>query len=80
MNCSHFVLLHRFPFSESSIIAKGYDDEFGKLSFMVKGSKRAKSNLKLDYFNLYQVQFRYQAKKKFTKFKSNFCDSAVFSN
>ena len=64
MSSSLFFLLQKFPFSDSSIIAKGFDSEFGKISFILKGSKRLKSTNKLDYFNLYQINFNFSSKKQ----------------
>ncbi len=64
MNSSFFFLLQKFPFSDSSIIAKGFDSEFGRITLILKGSKCLKSTNKLDYFNLYQINFNFSAKKK----------------
>lgn len=40
------VVLHRFPYSDSSWVLKALSPEFGVLSFLVKGGKRGESSFK----------------------------------
>ncbi|MFL3044961.1 MAG: DNA repair protein RecO, partial [Candidatus Neomarinimicrobiota bacterium] len=37
------VVLRRFSYSDTSIIARCFTQEMGKISFMVRGAKRKKS-------------------------------------
>jgi len=40
------IILHRFPYSDSSLIVRGFCSEFGVLSFLIKGAKRKDSPFK----------------------------------
>lgn len=40
------VVLHRFPYSDSSWVLKALSPEFGVLSFLVKGGKRSENSFK----------------------------------
>jgi DNA repair protein RecO (recombination protein O) len=57
---SPLIILHKMPYSESSLIVRGYSRETGKVSFLVKGAKRPKSKFRglLEYFTLYDARYR----------------------
>ncbi len=40
------IILHRFPYSDSSFIVKAFSADFGILSFLLKGGKRKESPFK----------------------------------
>ena len=54
------IVLHRFPYSDSSFIVKALTEECGVVSFIVKGGKRKESPFKgaLDPLALSEVVFR----------------------
>lgn len=54
------IVLHRFPYSDSSWIVKALTEECGIISFIVKGGKRKESPFKgaLDPLSLSEVVFR----------------------
>lgn len=57
---SRAIVLHRFPYSDSSWIVKVFTEECGIVSFIVKGGKRKESPFKgaLDPLALSEVVFR----------------------
>ena len=57
---SRAIVLHRFPYSDSSWIVKALTEECGIVSFIVKGGKRKESPFKgaLDPLSLSEVVFR----------------------
>ena len=58
------LILHKIPFSETSIILKVYTRESGLISLIAKGAKRPKSKFRglLDAFH--ELQFMYPEKSK----------------
>jgi DNA repair protein RecO (recombination protein O) len=54
------IVLHRFPYSDSSFIVKALTEECGVISFIIKGAKRKESPFKgaLDPLSLSEVVFR----------------------
>ena len=57
---SRAIVLHRFPYSDSSFIVKALTEECGVVSFIIKGGKRKESPFKgaLDPLALSEVVFR----------------------
>ena len=57
---SRAIVLHRFPYSDSSWIVKALTEECGIVSFIVKGGKRKESPFKgaLDPLSLSEIVFR----------------------
>lgn len=57
---SRAIVLHRFPYSDSSWIVKALTEECGIISFIVKGGKRKESPFKgaLDPLALSEIVFR----------------------
>ena len=57
---SRAIVLHRFPYSDSSLIVKALTEECGIVSFIVKGGKRKESPFRgaLDPLALSEVVFR----------------------
>lgn len=55
------IILHRYPYSDSSWIVKALTEECGIVSFIVKGGKRKESPFKgaLDPLSLSEVVFRH---------------------
>ena len=45
------IVLKSFPYGETSIIARCFSRNYGKISLIVKGA-RTKKNLKLPFLNL----------------------------
>ena len=64
---SPLIILHKMPYSESSLIVRGYSRETGKVSFLVKGAKRPKSKFRglLEYFTLYDARYRFKSGSDF---------------
>ena len=54
------IILHKIPYSESSVILKTYTRESGLISLMAKGAKRPKSKFRglLDLFTEYELLYR----------------------
>lgn len=59
------IVLHRFPYSDSSFIVKALTEESGVVSFILKGGKRKESPFKgaLDPLALSEVVFRQNPQK-----------------
>ncbi|MCQ2108138.1 MAG: DNA repair protein RecO [Fibrobacter sp.] len=59
------IVLHRFPYSDSSFIVKALTEESGVISFILKGGKRKESPFKgaLDPLALSEVVFRQNPQK-----------------
>ena len=57
---SRAIVLHRFPYSDSSFIVKALTEECGIVSFIVKGGKKKESPFRgaLDPLSLSEVVFR----------------------
>ncbi|MCQ2122876.1 MAG: DNA repair protein RecO [Fibrobacter sp.] len=62
---SRCIVLHRFPYSDSSFIVKALTEESGVVSFILKGGKRKESPFKgaLDPLALSEVVFRQNPQK-----------------
>lgn len=62
---SRCIVLHRFPYSDSSWIAKALTEESGVVSFIIKGGKRKESPFKgaLDPLSLSEVVFNQNLQK-----------------
>lgn len=61
---TNVIVLHRFPYSDSSFIVKALSKEHGVISFLVKGGKRKESTFKgsLDPLAESEVVFNHNAK------------------
>lgn len=62
---SRCIVLHRFPYSDSSWIAKALTEECGVVSFIIKGGKRKESPFRgaLDPLSLSEVVFNQNPQK-----------------
>lgn len=63
---SRGIVLHCIKYSETSVIAKIYTDNFGLLSFIVKGVRSAKSKAKaslLQPLTILDLEFQYRENK-----------------
>ena len=60
------IVLHRFAYSDSSFIVKALTEEYGVVSFIIKGAKRKESPFKgaLDPLALSEVVFRQNPAKE----------------
>lgn len=56
---SNFLILHRYPFSESSFIVKALSPDYGLVSFLVKGARRKESPFRVALDPLALVEIDY---------------------
>lgn len=56
---SQFIVLHRYPFSESSFIVKALSADYGLVSFLVKGARRKESpfRVSLDPLAIAEIEY-----------------------
>ncbi|NLB64719.1 MAG: DNA repair protein RecO [Fibrobacter sp.] len=54
------LILHRYPYSETSWVVKTLTAEHGRVSFLVKGAKRKKSAFNLKFEPLTQIEVVYR--------------------
>ena len=54
------IILHRIPYSESSLILKAFTRESGLISLIAKGANKPKSKFQglLDFFSIYELIYR----------------------
>lgn len=70
----NIIILHRYPFSESSWILKAYGQENGLVTIMAKGAKRSKSSISgtLEPLSLCQAIYIYKENRQIQTLKEAF--------